>query len=77
MSPTLFNIYIDSCIRGLSEKAHVKSMAENFRYGLHLPSAKDDRQTQSIVSLWYADDSVIFETDIHRLQWLADEMTNC
>jgi len=75
LSPTLFNIYIDSCIRGLSEKAHVRSMAENVRYGIHLPSAKGDRQTQSIVSLWYADDSVIFETDIHRLQWLADEMT--
>ena len=53
----------------------MKSMAENVRYGIHLPSAKGDRQTQSIVSLWYADDNVIFETDIHRLQWLADEMT--
>ena len=75
LSPTLFNIYIDSCIRGLSEKAYAKSLIENVRYGLYLPSAKGDRQTHSIVSLWYADDSVIFETDIHRLQWLADEMT--
>ena len=53
----------------------MKSVAEGVQYGIHLPSAKDDRQTHSIVSLWYADDSVIFETDIHRLQWLADEIT--
>ena len=50
-------------------------MVEKVRYGLYLPSARGDRQSHSIVSLWYADDSVIFETDIHRLQWLADEMT--
>ena len=75
LSPTLFNIYTDSCIRGLSEKAHAKYMVEKIRYGLYLPLARGDQQTQSIVSLWYAGDSVIFETDIHRLQWLADEIT--
>ena len=74
LSPTLFNIYIDSCIRELSENAHMKSVQENVRYGLFLPSARGDQQTNSMVSLWYADDSVILETDIERLQWLANEL---
>ena len=78
LSPTLFNIniYINSCIRGLSENAHAKSVREGVRYGLYLPPATGDLQTHSIVSLWYADDhGAIFETDIHRLQWLVDEMS--
>ena len=37
LSPSLFNIYIDGCIRELKEKAWLKSIATGVPYGLYLP----------------------------------------
>ena len=44
--------------------------------GVYLPSATDDVMGMNMVkSIWYADDSVLLEHDIVRLQWLLDELT--
>ncbi len=40
LSPSLFNIYIDGCIRDLKEKARLKSIETGVAYGLFLPTVK-------------------------------------
>ena len=40
LSPSLFNIYIDGCIRDLKEKARLKSVETGVPYGLYLPTVK-------------------------------------
>ena len=44
--------------------------------GVYLPSATDDVMRMNMVkSIWYADDSVLLEHDIIRLQWLLNMLT--
>jgi len=44
--------------------------------GVELPSAKDDASGLDMVkSIWYADDSVLLEHDIGRLQWLLNALS--
>ena len=42
-------------------------------YGLYVPVAVGD-VIDRILSLWFADDSTVVETDIVRLQWLVDTL---
>ena len=44
-------------------------------FGLQVPAAADDAVGR-LVSLWFADDSSVVETDISRLQWLVDTLGN-
>ena len=77
LSPILFNIYINSCITDLVEVANDHSRATgDVVKGVKLPSATDDAMGLDMVkSIWYADDSVILEHDIGRLQWLLNALT--
>ena len=77
LSPILFNIYINSCITDLVEVANDHSRATGgVVKGVKLPSATDDAMGLDMVkSIWYADDSVILEHDIGRLQWLLNALT--
>ena len=53
LSPLLFNMYLDSCVRGLKVRAYKKLQQEGgVPYGLPLPSAPDELQTDTIVSKW-------------------------
>lgn len=77
LSPALFNIYIDDAIRSLDEYGHSQ---EGRCWGLSLPrvnaggnsSARfaSAAQTQDdfLMSLFFADDGVLMEFDIKRLQ---------
>ena len=40
LSPSLFNIYIDGCIRDLKEKARLKSIETGKPFGLYLPTVQ-------------------------------------
>ena len=75
LSPVLFNIYINSCITELERLAHAKAAAVGggAHLGLQVPAAADDA-CDRLVSLWFADDSTVVETDIIRLQWLVDTL---
>ena len=77
MSPILFNIYINSCITGLVEEADEHSRAtDGIMKGVYLPSATDDAvKVNRIKSIWYADDSILLEHDIVRLQWMLNTLT--
>ena len=48
LSPLLFNVYLDACVRGLKEQAHAKSQQDGVPYGLPLPSAPGELQTNTI-----------------------------
>ena len=54
LSPPLFNVYLDACVRGLKEHAHEKSLQDNVVYGLPLPSAPDELRTGAIVCQMFA-----------------------
>ena len=77
LSPILFNIYINSCITGLVEEADEHSrVTDGVMKGVYLPSATDDVvRTNRIKSIWYADDSILLEHDIVRLQWMLNTLT--
>ena len=65
LSPLLFNVYLDECVRGLKVCAHEKSQQEGgVPYGLPLPSAPGELQTNTTVSQWFADDGALMEYDI-------------
>ena len=44
-----------------------------FPFGLQVPAAVDNA-CDRLISLWFADDSTVVETDIVRLQWLVDTL---
>ena len=70
----LFNIYINSCITELERLAHAKAAATGgVPFGLYVPAAAGDA-FDMLLSLWFADDSSVVETDIGRLQWLVDTL---
>ena len=70
----LFNIYINSRISELERLAHVKAVETGgVPYGLYVPAAVGDA-IDRLLSLWFADDSSVVETDIVRLQWLVDTL---
>ena len=74
LSPVLFSIYINSCISELERLAHAKAVETGgVPYGLYVPAAVGDA-IDRILSLWFADDSSVVETDIVRLQWLVDTL---
>ena len=79
LSPILFNIYIymNSCITGLVEAANEHSIStDGVLKGVYLPSAVDDvKGMKRVKSIWYADDSILLEHDIVRLQRLLDTLT--
>jgi len=77
LSPILFNIYINSCISELERLAYVKAAESGgVPYGLCVPSAVGDAiGNDRLVSLWFADDSAVVETDLVRLQWLMDTLS--
>ena len=67
-------IYINSCIIELEQMAHAKAVETGGPpYGLYVPVAVGD-VIDRILSLWFADDSTVVETDIVRLQWLVDTL---
>ena len=74
LSPLLFNVYLDACVRGLKEQAHAKSQQDGILYGLPIPSAPGEFQTGTIVSQMFADDGTLMELAVPKLQWLADTM---
>ena len=61
LSPLLFNVYLDACVRGLKERAHAKSQQDGVLYGLPLPSAPDEPQTGAIVCQMFADDGTLMD----------------
>ena len=77
LSPILFNIYINSCISDLERLAVLKKAESGgVPYGLCVPSAVGDViGNDRLVSLWFADDSAVVETDLVRLQWLVDTLS--
>ena len=74
LSPLLFNVYLDACVRGLKECAYEKSQLEGVEYGLPLPSAPGELQTGTIVCKMFADDGTLMDRAMPKLQWLADTM---
>jgi hypothetical protein len=71
------HIYINSCITGLVEAANEHSIStDGVLKGVYLPSAADDvKRMNRVKSIWYANDSILLEHDIVRLQWLLDTLT--
>ena len=72
LSPLLFNIYLDACVRGLKECAYEKSQLEGVEYGLPLPSAPGELNTGTIVCQMFTDDGTLLERARPKLQLLAD-----
>ena len=82
ISPALFNIYIDDSIRAIDEFGQAQ---EGRRWGLSLPrvagwgdarprvsEANQQNQLDFLMSLFFADDGVLLEFDVHRLQAMLD-----
>ena len=85
LSPALFNIYIDDSLRDLEEYGHQHGRTVGNRdWGLPLPQVCGNgdmtpllpenlrSQADYLVSLFFADDGVLMETDVTRLQSMLE-----
>jgi hypothetical protein len=85
LSPALFNIYIDDAIRSLDEHGTQRGGRP---WGLSLPrvsgagdsrplaSVTEQSQADYLMSLFFADDGVLLEFDVVRLQAMLDVLRN-